>query len=634
MDALADELRRSLEFRAEALATYVDQLRGELGSGRPGLAHALDLVRVYPDALRGFAASSWENSPDSTSRIDMLHMLLRHLLDRSHFVEQWFGTGASPTVPLSLVRGVERSCPELGLGEREAVLAVGPPDNFETYVADLNAYLFGDLRPPEPEIPDELKARRFAMILVPRLEGGEVMWSPVVLGHELAHLAVIAHGATNALPLAENFDWDRADAVDAPTTWQPKRLVLFRIAQNWATELLCDAFAVRKYGPAGVAALSEFLDVVGATGAASMSHPPAWTRMRLLMGWLGEVDSARVDAPLAPWRSIADAPRPEMDEWAAYLCEVMERLADDFPRAIETWPGPYDVTTRATDIEWAADRLRAGVPVGETRHQEGEVRNLSDEDVVNGAWVANHETTEIPIHSLAAKSVSTFEFLRDWKDSGGGSPSDPQGGEAEEPATGILSRSQIEQRLAAGDLIVTPLLPEALGASAVDVRLGSRFIVFRRTRTRSFDPLNAAQNPRTMQREIENGWGEEFVLHPDELVLATTLEYISLPADIGAQVITRSSYGRLGLITATAIQVHPHFKGCLTLELVNLGMVPLQLVPGERIAQLVFVSVAPPVPEPTGKYRYPTGPEFSRVLEDEDMPIIREMRRRARLRAD
>jgi hypothetical protein len=51
------------------------------------------------------------------------------------------------------------------------------------------------------------------------------------------------------------------------------------------------------------------------------------------------------------------------------------------------------------------------------------------------------------------------------------------------------------------------------------------------------------------------------------------------------------------------------------LELLNLGEVPLELKPGERIAQLVFYRVDPPALEPVPKnFECPTGPEFTRPI--------------------
>jgi dCTP deaminase len=66
---------------------------------------------------------------------------------------------------------------------------------------------------------------------------------------------------------------------------------------------------------------------------------------------------------------------------------------------------------------------------------------------------------------------------------------------------------------------------------------------------------------------------------------------VKLPADLAAYVIGRSTWGRLGLIVATAIGVHPGFAGCITCELRNLGETPLVLYPGQTIGQLFLHSV-------------------------------------------
>ena len=82
--------------------------------------------------------------------------------------------------------------------------------------------------------------------------------------------------------------------------------------------------------------------------------------------------------------------------------------------------------------------------------------------------------------------------------------------------------------------------------------------------------------------------------------------------------IGRSSWGRLGLIIATATAVSPCFKGSITLELVNLGEAPLVLYPGVRIAQLVVHTVEG-IGTYEGRYTCPTGPEFSRIYLDKEM---------------
>jgi len=124
---------------------------------------------------------------------------------------------------------------------------------------------------------------------------------------------------------------------------------------------------------------------------------------------------------------------------------------------------------------------------------------------------------------------------------------------------------------------------------------------------------------------LQHRLGEELILHPGQLLLASTLEYLSIPQDLGASVVTRSSYGRLGLVTATSIFVHPGFKGCLTLELTNVGNSPIALRPGERIAQLVFEYHIPDKKPFTSKYLLATGPEFPKMWEDPDRRFLRKL---------
>jgi dCTP deaminase len=77
----------------------------------------------------------------------------------------------------------------------------------------------------------------------------------------------------------------------------------------------------------------------------------------------------------------------------------------------------------------------------------------------------------------------------------------------------------------------------------------------------------------------------------------------SLNRSYYALVLGRSTWGRLGLNIATATTVQSGYKGCLTLELRNLGESPLPLTVGTRIAQLCLISVASPAQQGyLGKY--------------------------------
>ncbi|MFZ0496725.1 MAG: dCTP deaminase [Methylocella sp.] len=81
-------------------------------------------------------------------------------------------------------------------------------------------------------------------------------------------------------------------------------------------------------------------------------------------------------------------------------------------------------------------------------------------------------------------------------------------------------------------------------------------------------------------------FGQEFILHPGRFVLASTLEWLNFPACLGGYVVGKSTWARRGLIIETAAGIHPGFNGCLTLELANVGEVPIKIRPGMKIAQI------------------------------------------------
>src|SRR5436309_1312343 len=99
-------------------------------------------------------------------------------------------------------------------------------------------------------------------------------------------------------------------------------------------------------------------------------------------------------------------------------------------------------------------------------------------------------------------------------------------------------------------LVITPLLDEAqVGPSSVDVRLGQQFIVLKRAAITHIDPTDKTtldQEIQRSQQKIRVPLNAPFTIHPGQLVLASTLEYFSMPSRIAASVEGRSSWGRLG----------------------------------------------------------------------------------------
>ena len=196
------------------------------------------------------------------------------------------------------------------------------------------------------------------------------------------------------------------------------------------------------------------------------------------------------------------------------------------------------------------------------------------------------------------------------------SPGEPQ--LAQTPMGSVPSGASLRKLMEAENLserlVVAPLLEpsEQLrdDQASVDIRLGSQFVL---THASAYGDINefpdkndlgGLPNLRLLYRELYVPVGDSLVVHPHQFVLATSLEYVRLPRNLMALVLGRSTWGRLGLVVATAIGIHPYFAGTITLEIRNLGETPLRLYPGERIAQLFFywVDIDPERPSKPGRY--------------------------------
>jgi dCTP deaminase len=164
----------------------------------------------------------------------------------------------------------------------------------------------------------------------------------------------------------------------------------------------------------------------------------------------------------------------------------------------------------------------------------------------------------------------------------------------------ILSDRDIRQAIKEKRIVVKPRpnLEEQLGSSSLDLRLGYYFRVFKHRKKPYVDP----QDPETMRDmtdEIKISSKQPYVLQPGEFCLAAILEWVELPSDISARIDGRSSLGRLGLVIhSTAGHIDAGFQGAITMELSNIGMMPILLYPKMRICQLVFEPLSSPADRP------------------------------------
>lgn len=205
-------------------------------------------------------------------------------------------------------------------------------------------------------------------------------------------------------------------------------------------------------------------------------------------------------------------------------------------------------------------------------------------------------------------------------------------GTLEDYRNAILTKRELTERLKSTDskqrIYLKPILSEdQLGDGSVNVRLGSHFLVPKAPDLSHVSPEHMdAEYVRRFQALVVKTFGEPFILHPHHLVLGVTFEFLALPSDVAAMVVSRSSFGRVGLVVATAIFVHPLWKGCLTLELANYGEIPLELPCGAPIAQLVFMratDLEKAAAIPNTRKDCPIRPEFAQLKQMRDWPKLK-----------
>lgn len=164
--------------------------------------------------------------------------------------------------------------------------------------------------------------------------------------------------------------------------------------------------------------------------------------------------------------------------------------------------------------------------------------------------------------------------------------------------------------------MLEPFEQEQISSSSVDLRLGKEFRVFKHVAKTHIDPYDKNDNDYTELHRVEEG---AFTIHPGEFVLATIQERVEMPNDLIGIVDGRSSLGRLGIIIQTAATVDAGFKGKVTLELANIGKMPVNLYPGMRICRMTFHKLSGECDKPyKGKYLNQGAADGSKIEDDQE----------------
>lgn len=185
----------------------------------------------------------------------------------------------------------------------------------------------------------------------------------------------------------------------------------------------------------------------------------------------------------------------------------------------------------------------------------------------------------------------------------------------------VLSDSDIARELGYGGLDVSPVdLEEQLQPASLDIRLGDKIGWYEFPEDMIVDVKDDELENYVVEETISDDDG--FVIEPDEFYLANTVEDISIPDYLEAELMGRSSVARLGIeIHRTAGLFDPGFgftDGVL--EITSSLDNPVKVYPGMRIGQLVFKRLESKANNPynseDNKYQGQEGAQGTKISQD------------------
>jgi dCTP deaminase len=119
-----------------------------------------------------------------------------------------------------------------------------------------------------------------------------------------------------------------------------------------------------------------------------------------------------------------------------------------------------------------------------------------------------------------------------------------------------------------------------------DIRVGSIFKIFTNVNSEIIDPKQFSD--RSFVTIDTSKSGKDYVLiPPNSFALCETVEYVSIPREVLAICVGKSTYARCGIIV-NVTPIEPEWRGKITLEISNTTPLPAKIYANEGIAQLLF----------------------------------------------
>ncbi len=161
----------------------------------------------------------------------------------------------------------------------------------------------------------------------------------------------------------------------------------------------------------------------------------------------------------------------------------------------------------------------------------------------------------------------------------------------------VLSDSQIRELIGIVPFSTNGKRPGrvsyGLSSYGYDVRVGTLFKVFANIDLSGsggqtiVDPKNFSDDM-FVTIDTERTGRDHIVIPPNSFALAETVETISVPRNVLALCVGKSTYARCGIIV-NVTPLEPEWRGKVTLEISNTTPLPAKIYANEGIAQVIFI---------------------------------------------
>ncbi len=158
----------------------------------------------------------------------------------------------------------------------------------------------------------------------------------------------------------------------------------------------------------------------------------------------------------------------------------------------------------------------------------------------------------------------------------------------------VLADHQIKAAIISGEVTVDPYEPDMIRPAAMSLRLGDRAHAL--NASQPIDARDVSTYPELTERlPDEHG---RLIVHPGEVLLAPTMERITISNRLAGILDGISDVARLGISVVLSQQVSPGYGkpsgAVLTLEIVSRLPQPVILYPGTRICNLMLMKCGRP----------------------------------------